>query len=144
MTVKIKLRKKERDFLKEFVKRGTRKAREISRANVLLLADEGYSTKEISKITRVHRQSIWRIKKRYVAGGLQKALKEEPRPGQPKKYTEKHEAEVIAMACTSPPKGRKRWTIRLLMEEARKKPGFRTINRESIRLILKKARLSLG
>jgi transposase len=144
MTLKIKLRKEERNFLEKFVRSGTKKARAIARANVLLLADEGYSTKSISKITRVHRRSVWRIKKRYLEEGLESALEEKPRPGQPRKYTEKHEAEIIAMACASPPEGRKRWTIRLLMQKARKRPGFETINRESIRLILKKARLSLG
>lgn len=142
--IRIKLRKKERDFLEKFVKRGTKKARAIARANVLLLADEGYNTESISEITRVHRQSVWRIKKRYLKEGLESALEEKPRPGQPRKYTEKHEAEIIAMACASPPEGRKRWTIRLLMQEARKRPGLETMNRESVRLILKKAKLSLG
>lgn len=144
MVIRIKLGREERDFLENFVKKGTKKARAIARANVLLLADEGYSTKSISEIARVHRQSVWRIKERYLEEGLESALEEKPRPGQPKKYREKHEAEIIAMACTSPPAGRKRWTIRLLMEETRKRPGFRTLNRESVRLILKKAGLSLG
>lgn len=127
-----------------FVKKGTKKARAIARANVLLLADEGYSTKSISEITKVHRQSVWRIKKRYLEEGLESALEEKPRPGQPTKYTEKHEAEIIALACTSPPEGRKRWTLQLLTDEAQKRPDFKTVNRESIRLILKKARLSPG
>jgi len=144
MTTKIELRKEERDFLEEFVRKGMKKARAIARANVLLLADEGYSAKSISKVTKVHRQSVWRIKKRYIEEGLESVLEEKPRPGQPKKYTEKHEAEIIATACASPPRGRKRWTIRLLTEEARKRPGLGTINRESIRLVLKKAGLSLG
>jgi len=55
-----------------------------------------------------------------------------------------HEAEVIAQACTESPDGSKRWTLTLLTEEMRKKNGFETINRESIRLILKKAKLNLG
>ena len=142
--VKIKLKKEEQEFLHQFVKKGTRKARAIARANVLLLADEGYSNNEISKVAKVHRQSIWRIKKRYLEEGLDSALKEKTRPGQPKKYTEREEAEIIAVACTDPPKGRKRWTIRLLTEEMRKKKGLKTVNRESVRLVLKKAKLSRG
>jgi transposase len=142
--LKIKLKKDEREYLYQFVKKGTKKAREIARANVLLLADEGRSNDEISNATKVHRQSVWRIKKRYLKEGLPSALKEKPRPGQPKKYTVKEEAEIIATACTSPPKGRKRWTIRLLVDELKKKKGFETINRESVRLILKKRKLSLG
>ena len=144
MTLKIKLKEEERDFLEDFVKKGTKKARAIARANVLLLVDDGYNSKSISETTRVHRQSIWRIKKRYLEEGLESALEEKPRSGQPRKYTEKHEAEIIALACTTPPKGRKRWSLALLIEELVKKKGFETINRESIRLVLKKAGLSLG
>lgn len=142
--LKIKLKEEERNYLKEFTKKGVKKARAIARANVLLLADESYSTRDISNVTRVHRQGVWRIKKRYLEEGLTSVLEEKPRSGQPKKYKEKHEAEIIALACTSPPKGRKRWTVRLLMDESRKKTGFKTITHESIRLILKKAKLSLG
>ena len=47
-------------------------------------------------------------------------------------------------ACTTPPAGRKKWTLVLLTEELKKKEGFETINKESIRLVLKKAKLSLG
>ena len=52
--------------------------------------------------------------------------------------------EIIAQACTTPPEGRKKWTLVLLTEEMRKREEFKTINKESIRLILKKAKLNLG
>ena len=142
--IKIKLKKEERGFLKKFVRDGTKKARAITRANVLLLADEGYNNDEIAGFTRVHRQSIWRIKKRYNEEGIDSALKEKPRPGQPVKYDRKKEAEVIALACTNPPNGSKRWTLKLLTKSLKKKKGLKTINRESIRLILKKTRPSHG
>ncbi len=142
--LKIKLKKEEREFLQRFVKKGTKKARAVARANILLLADEGYSNDDISSATKVHRQSVWRIKKRYVKEGLDSALKEKPRPGQPRKYTDKEEAEIIATACTAPPRGLKRWTVRLLAGEMKNRKGFKTINRESVRLILKKRKLSLG
>ncbi|HID28636.1 MAG TPA: helix-turn-helix domain-containing protein [Desulfobacterales bacterium] len=142
--ITVSLKQDEIEFLRRIVGKGTRRAREIMRANILLLANMGKESKEIAEILGVNRSTVAQVKGRYVAGGLQNALKEKPRPGQPRKYTEKHEAEIIAMACASPPEGRKRWTIRLLMQEARKRPGFETINRESVRLILKKARLSLG
>jgi len=141
---KIKLKKEERKFLQEFLKRGTQKVRTIARANVLLLLDEGWEINIISKMLTVHRQRIWRIKKRFLEEGLNSALDEKPRSGQPIKYTKKHEAEIIAQACTKAPKGRKKWTIRLLTKELKKKKGFRKINRESIRLVLKKTRLNLG
>ena len=142
--LKIKLEKKERKFLKDFLKKGTKKARAIARANVLLLADEGWETDTISKMVNVHRQRVWRIKKRYLKDGLNSALEEKPRSGQPRKYKEKHNAEIIATACTKAPRGRKRWTIRLLTKTLKKRNGFQTLNRESVRLVLKKTRPSLG
>ena len=142
--IEISLTIEEREFLQRFVKTGTKKARAIARAKVLLFADENYSNDEISKMTNVHRQGIWRIKKRYLEEGLNLVLNEKQRPGQPKKYTDVQEAEIIAMACTDPPKGRKRWTIRLLTERVKRRKGIETINRETVRLILKKAKLDLG
>ena len=142
--IKINLSKKDREFLIRFIKKGTVKARAIARANVLLLADEGHGEDYISKATKVHRQTIWRTKKRYLEVGLPQALHEKHRSGQPKKYDEKDETEIIALACTKAPNGRNRWTVRLLTEELKKKKEFESINRESVRLILKKARLSLG
>ncbi|EQD58467.1 transposase [mine drainage metagenome] len=144
MATKIRLKKGERKFLKEFVSKGVKSAREISRANILLLADKGQDTKEISKAVNITRQKVWRIKKRYLEEGLNSALEDKPRPGQPIKYNKKMRAEIIAKACTAAPVGRKRWSVRLLAEELVKRKGFETINRESIRLILKKAGRSLG
>jgi transposase len=141
---RIKLGDKEVEYLEAFVRRGRKSARELTRARILLLVNEGRTENEIKDILGICRATVSNIKKRYREEGLQIALTEKPRPGQPKKYTEEHEAEIIALACTSPPEGRKRWSVRLLMHEARKRLGFKTINHESIRLILKKARLSLG
>lgn len=142
--IEISLAPEERAHLEQFVKTGTRKARAINRAKVLLFLDEGYTNDEISKMTGVHRQGIWRTKKRYLEEGLDWTLKEKPRPGQPKKYTAQQEAEIIATACTDPPKGRKRWTVRLLTSHMKRRKGFETLNRETVRLILKKAKLDLG
>ena len=108
------------------------------------MLDEGWEVNTIAKMLKVHRQKIWRTKKRFLEEGLTLSLQEKPRSGQPKKYTPKHEADVIAEACTKAPNGRKRWTVRLLTKELKKKRGFETINRESLRLVLKKAKLSLG
>jgi transposase len=141
--IDISLTKEDREFLEQFVKKGTKKARAIARARVLLFADEGYHHDEISKMTNIHRQGIWRIKKRYLEEGLDSAINEKPRSGQPKKYTEKEEAEIIAMACTTPLKGQKRWSVRLLTAKMKRRKGFETINRETVRLILKKQNKTL-
>ena len=142
--LEIKLTKEDRDFLKDYIKKGTKKARSISRANILLLADEKRDNNVISQLTKVHRQKIWRVKKRYLESGMMIALEEKERSGQPKKYKNTHEAEIISLACTGPPVGRKRWTLDLLVEKLKKKKGFKSINRESVRLILKKLKLNHG
>lgn len=142
--IKIDLSLEERKYLEQFVKVGMKKARAINRAKILLFADEGYRNEDITKMTGVHRQGVWRTKKRYVEKGLSSVLNENPRSGQPKKYTDTQEAEIIAMACTDPPKGRKRWTIRLLTDRMKRRKDFSTLNRETVRLVLKKAKHDLG
>ena len=142
--LEINLKPGERELLEQFVKTGTKKARAIGRARVLLLVDENYRNEDISTFTGVHRQGIWNIKKRYQEGGLESILNEKQRPGQPRKYSQKHEAEIIAMACTDPPKGQKKWTIRLITERMKRRKTFETLNRETVPLILKKAKCDLG
>jgi len=141
---RIKLTEKEVEYLSDFVKKGRKSARELTRAHVLLLVNDGKTEMAIKDMLRISRATVSNIKKRYCEEGLQSALTEKPRPGQPKKYTERHEAEIIAQACTKSPDGSKRWSLTLLTEELRNKEGFETINRESIRLILKKAKQNRG
>jgi len=141
---KIKLAEKDEEYLKAFVKKGQRSARQLTRAYVLLLLNDGKTEVEVKGTLWVSRATVSNIKRRYRKGGLQGALTEKSRPGQPKKYSERQHAEIIAQACSKPPHGRKRWSILLLTEEMKKKKGLQTINRESIRLILKKAELNLG
>ena len=136
--------KKELQYLTRFVKTGHQSARTLTRARVLLLASKDKPDKDIQTALQVGRTTIWRIKLNYAQHGLAFALTEKPRPGQPKKYDDKKNAEIVAYACTTPPAGRKRWTVRLLAEEIGKKQGFKTINRETIRLVLKKTRPNPG
>lgn len=141
---KIKLTEEEMGYLREFTTKGQRSASALIRAHILLLVHKGEKETSITEILNISRATVSNIKKRYREEGLQSALAEKPRSGQPKKYTERHKAEIIAQACTKPPDGSKRWSLTLLTEEMRNKEGFETINRESIRLILKKAKQNLG
>ena len=141
---RIKLTVKEVEYLSDFVRKGRKSARELTHARVLLLVNQGRTEIEIKDTMGISRTTVSNIKKRYREESLQSALTEKTRPGQPKKYTERHEAEIIAQACTKSPDGRKRWSLTLLTEEMRKKEGLETINRESIRLILKKAKRNHG
>jgi len=131
----VQLEADEVRFLKEFVTKGVRKAREVYRANTLLLANKGMNNKQIADVLSIDSQTVYRIKKRYKEGGLELALNDQPRSGQPPKYKEREKAEIIALACSSPPEGRKRWTIELLTEEAHNINGLEKINRESFQTL---------
>lgn len=92
----------------------------------------------------VERTTIWRTRKRYLEEGLEKALQEKERSGQPRKYGAKQRAEVVALACSDPPSGRARWSLELLTEKLSQQKGLGSINRETIRLILKKTNVNRG
>lgn len=124
--------------LKFVVRKGKRTVREVMRAELLLLAHEGRSNDDIADILHINRDTVFRVKKRFIEGGMDRAIRDNPRPGQPTKYNQAARAEVIALACSSPPHGRKRWSIRLLVDELKKNPDMRGINREVVRMILKK------
>jgi len=141
---KIKLKKKEINYLNALVRKGKEKARTLTRARVLLLINKRKKDVEIHDLLSVGRTTIWRVRNNYLDKDLEYALTERDRSGQPIKYTPKKKVEIIAKACTTPPAGRKRWTVRLLAKEMSKQEDFKTINRESIRLTLKKAIPSHG
>lgn len=142
--IEIKLTEKEIIFLHKYKKSENRSEREYNRANILLLLDKGKRDSEIIDFLEVDRATIWRTKHKYLEEGLEKALQEKERSGQPVKYGAKEKAEVIATACSEPPEGRARWTLELLSDTLKEKEGLITINRETIRLILKKTNVSLG
>jgi len=144
MEAKFKLSAKEREYLRIFKKSGGHSLREFNRATILLFLDKGLSISEIADLLEVERTTIWRIKKRYLKHGLEVSLTENTRSGQPVKYTTVHEAELTALACGPVPSGRRRWTIRLLVEELNKQKGFETITFGTVRKLLKKTNLSLG
>jgi putative transposase len=141
---RIKLSNQELEYLKEFVSKGERNAREITRARILLHISEGMTEEDTSNTLNICRSTVSNIKKRYRMGGLEKALYDDPRPGQPKKYDINDEAEIIALACTDPPIGHDKWTVRLLTKTLKKRNGLEDINRESVRLILKKTTQNHG
>jgi len=141
----IHLTPKDKRFLEVKKKTGKLSMRMRNRIEILLLAHRKKSVRTITDLLRITADTVWRTKKRYQQGGISAALEEKSRSGQPRKYTVCQETELVAYACSSPPKGRKRWTLGLLSEQMRQyTKGCRTINRESIRLMLKKTGVSLG
>lgn len=141
---KFNLSESDYNYLIKFVKTGKKTGKELERAYILLALHQNLKQREISQYYYVSRSTIWRIKHNYNVGGLDHALNDRDRPGAPIKYNEKVEAEIIALACSGCPKGRLRWTIELLTHHAKKIAGLENINRESVRLVLKKTSLSLG
>jgi len=144
MIANFQLTTKDRNYLKGFIKSGKQNAKEIAHGYILLSLEKQKSCSEIMDFYFVSRTTIWRIKTNYVEYGLETALKDAPRSGQPIKYNEKGEAEIVALACTKSPTGRGRWTLKLMENELRNRNGMETINRETIRLTLKKRNVSLG
>jgi len=140
----VRLEMNELDFLRNFKRSEKRSQREYDRANILLSLHKGKRDADIVDFLEVERTTIWRTRKKYLAGGIETALGEKVRSGQPKKYTQKHEAEVIALACSDAPEGRARWTLQLLSQQLQGHQGMETITHESVRLILKKTNVSLG
>jgi len=121
-----------------------RKSKEVQRAIILLFLNKGMTNFEVADLLDIGVNTVSRIKNKYLNDGLDTALYDKQRSGQPKKYGSREEAEIIALACSDPPEGRKVWSLRLIAETLNEKEGFETLNRESVRLILKKAKLNLG
>lgn len=140
----IHLTEEDKATLKVFRTKGQHMAREINRAHILLALDEKVPELLIMQVLGVGRTAIWRTRSAYVEKGLDYALHDVARPGQPRQYGTDQQAEVVALACSAPPKGAKRWTIRLLTKAARRRPNLKNISRESIRRFLKKTTASLG
>jgi transposase len=140
----IQLSARDRHFLEAFRSKGQHSAREVTRAHILLAIGARVPTAQIQQVLGVSRMVIWRTQSAYTQKGLDYALYDAARPGQPAKYRTDQEAEVVALACSQPPEGTVRWTIRSLTIAARHRPKLEGINRESIRQILKKTSVSLG
>lgn len=134
----IKLNTEEREQLQDMTSKGELKARKFKRAMILLKADEGLSDPQIMTAVNVSRPTVERIRKRYVLGGLEKALNEDPRPGQKRKLDGRDEAQLIAITCSEPPAGHDHWTMRLLADKLVELEIVESISHETVRQTLKK------
>jgi transposase len=134
----------DRRFLEGFRSKGQHSAREVTRAHILLALEAQVPTRQIQQVVGVSRMVIWRTQSAYREKGLDYALYDASRPGQPAKYSTDQQAEIVALACSQPPEGAARWTVRLLTIAAQHRPKLGGVNRESIRQILKKTSVNLG
>jgi putative transposase len=122
----------------EICSKGERSVRLLNRAHVLSALDRKVSESSIMQVLGVCRMVIWRTRAAYRDGGLELALTDLPRSGKPRVYKTDAEADITALACSTPPSGATRWTLLLLEAEARKRPHMKAISRETIRRLLKK------
>jgi transposase len=140
----VNLKEEERDELMQFLRKGKSSARSQTRARILLLSDEGLEDDEIVETLKVSKSTVSRIRKRYCEGGLDFALNEKPRSGAPKKIDGRVEAQLTLLACSDPPEGRSRWTVRLLTDRLVELEVVDSISHMSVQRLLKKMKLSLG
>lgn len=134
----VRLSHEDRATVENLRSKGVHPARQITRAHILGALDRGIPDPQISAVLGVSRKVVWRTRSAYQERGVLYALEDVPRPGAPRKYQGAAEAEVAALASSPAPAGAKRWTIKLLVQEVRKRPGLAKINRESVRQFLKK------
>ena len=123
--------------LAAITRRGQAKARTFQRASALLQLQAGHTLLQIAEALQVSRQSIARWRDRYLQAGLQ-ALDEKPRSGRPVRLDGKQRARITALACSTPPEGRARWTLRLLADRAVELGYCTGLSHTHARKILKK------
>jgi transposase len=141
---RVTLTAEEREGLGHMISRGKADARKLAHARVLLQADasEGgpeWTDARIAEAVRVSVRTIERVRQRFVEDGLAAALL--PRPS-PRVYARKldgeQEAKLVALACSGPPEGKKRWTLRLLAERMVELEIVPELSHETVRQTLKK------
>jgi len=147
----VRLSAEERQILIKLITSGRGPARLFTRARVLLKADQGgegpgWSDEQISEAFDVTVQTVERIRKQLVLEGFDAVLSRRPyiQKVSRKKVDGEVEAHLVALACSKPPEGRVRWTLRLLADSMIELGYIESISHEAIRQTLKKTNLSLG
>ena len=133
----FRLKSKEKQTIRKLLNKGKESARVLRRAQVLKLFDKGYTSPKIAEIVDMQAVSVRSIGRRYLDGGLERALYDLPRPGNKRILSEKQSSQIIALACSDPPEAYNRWTIELLTGQAIKNGIVPTVGRETIRILLK-------
>jgi transposase len=134
----VELTQDERSELNELTHKGKASARKLNRARILLKADEGWKDEQIVAALDTAVTTVERIRRRYVEGGLEKALKDDPRPGARPKLDGRGEAYLIALTCSDPPDEHDHWALRLLGDRLVEAGVVDSISHETVRKALKK------
>jgi transposase len=126
---------------------GIASARKLTRARILLKADEDWTDKRISEALDVGTATVERVRKRFVEwGGIKAIERRKPRRRYERKIDGDAEARLVALACSAPPEGRTRWTLQLLADKlvTLEEVDIDSVSHETVRQVLKKTGLSLG
>lgn len=137
----VELTEAERASLETFVNSGSKLARKVKRAQILLAADQGYQDKDIAELVGVGTSTVYRAKKRFVERPFDVVLDDEPRPGGSRKLTGKEEALLVATACSKPPEGRARWTMQLLADAFVSMTDHTSLSDETVRRRLREKKI---
>ena len=148
---KVYLTSEQRQRLEEIRHNGHAPAKKIVHAQILLMCDEGplaerrWTDVEIAAVLNIHRNTVDRVRKRFLDKGEYPALNRSRRkhPPTPPKVDGALEAQIIALCCSDPPDGNARWSLRLLTSELQRRKIVLEISRETIRRTLKKQTSSL-
>lgn len=144
----VRLTPEERNQLQNLVSKGKTQAYRIRHAHILLKADAdgpAWLDREITEAFSCNRSTVEGIRKRFVMEGLDAALerKKRTRPPTERILDGANEARLIALACSEPPKGRSRWTLKLLADELVALNIVESISYQTVKRTLKKTNSSL-
>jgi transposase len=146
----VKLTDEQTQHLEKLITTGTSPARMLTRARILLKSDSSenganWSYEKIVDAFDVSEMLIRDVRKRFAQEGLEVALhRKKPDREYEHSLDGEAEAHLIALACSQPPEGQKRWTLRLLKKAMVKRMYVETVSHETIRTTLKKRKLNLG
>lgn len=138
----------ERDELTALIRKGKAAARKLAHARVLLQVDEaesgpGGTDEQTAGALNLSTRTVERVRERFVEQGLAAALLPQPSTRRYERaFDGAQEAQLIALACSEPPEGKSRWTLRLLAEQAVEWKIVDTVSHESVRQTLKKTNSS--
>ena len=114
----LTLTKSDHAFLLDLLKKGSLKAKTYKRATALLELDRGKTMTDVAATLDVSYPSVLAWRDKYLAAGLSATLHDKARSGRPVVIAGKQRAKITALACSAPPQGRARWTLRLLSDKA--------------------------
>ena len=133
----VQLTPTDRDFLENLIRKGQHTAKAYRRAMALLELDRGQTYTAVSKTIHVSYPTLLSWTALYKKKGL-KVLEDEPRSGRPIQIDGEQRAKITALACSEPPEGYARWSLRLLADKAVELGYFEYISHTEVADILKK------